>query len=123
MSFLSTYVNDRIRLGGSLVADARTSVPTVRGDYCMRYILFACSLGARPAQGAATTTDVDLVRTLERASLLVECDLIALGIHPHTNEPPNRMRSLTHVCKHNILSIDCSSLCERTTKRPYGLLG
>ena len=36
-------------------------------DYCMRYILFACSLLARPAQDAATTTGDGLVRTLERA--------------------------------------------------------
>ena len=44
-------------------ADTRTSVPT------------ACGMtGARPAQGTATTTGDGLVRSLERASLRVECD-------------------------------------------------
>ena len=32
-----------------------------------------CVVGARPAQGTATTTDEGLVRTLERASLRVGC--------------------------------------------------
>ena len=89
MLCLSTYDNDRIRLGGSLFADARTSVPTVRGgDYCMRYILFACSLGARPALGAATTVDIRCLSSIADARtsvptvrmceelMLVDCSLV-----------------------------------------------
>ena len=40
----------------SSLADARTSVPTVR--LCGELMLDDCSLGARPAQGAATTVDI-----------------------------------------------------------------
>ena len=58
MLCLSTYVNDRIRLGGSLVRTLERASLLSGVDYCMRYILFACSLPARPAQGAATTVDI-----------------------------------------------------------------
>ena len=34
-------------------------------------VIFVCSLLARPAQGTATTTGDGLVRTIERASLLL----------------------------------------------------
>ena len=76
------FINVRQRphtVGVFVGADARTSVPTVRGDYCMRYILFACSClrgrhKARPLQWILV--DYLRLRTLERASLQVGCGLL-----------------------------------------------
>ena len=64
-------------------------------------------VGARPAQGAATTTDEGLVRTLERASLVLGCvvgvgvvrgrhkarplQLIRFGADARTSVPTGRM--------------------------------
>ncbi|MDD7334995.1 MAG: hypothetical protein PUG75_00640, partial [Prevotella sp.] len=55
MSCLSTYDNDRIRLGCSLVRTLERASLLSGVDYCMRYILFACSClrgrhKARPLQ-------------------------------------------------------------------------
>ena len=76
------FINVRQRphtVGVFVGADARTSVPTVRGDYCMRYILFACSClrgrhKARPLQWIFV--DYLRLRTLERASLQVGSGLL-----------------------------------------------
>ena len=67
----------RLQDACSLFADARTSVPSGRMCYW-------CGVGARPAQGAATTTDKGLVRTLERAyihlDMILCCTLAARTI-------------------------------------------
>ena len=65
-------------------ADARTNVPTVR--MCEELILGDCSLGARPAQGAATTVDVRCLSSLADA---------------RTNVPTVRM------CE-ELMLVDCS---------------
>ena len=56
--------HERIRLGGSSVrTHERTS------------LRLGCGVGARPAQGAATTTDVGLVRTATTADV---CSMLTL---------------------------------------------
>ena len=66
----------------SSIADARTSVPTVR--MCEELMLIDCSLLARPAQGAATTTDDGLVRYLFVGYSLQQTATVWAAAHPHS---------------------------------------
>ena len=72
--------NDRKRLGCSLFADARTSVPTVRGLIiaCVTYysLVLACEAGTRRGHYSGYSLLDRRMRTLERASLQVGCGLL-----------------------------------------------
>ena len=83
------FMNVRQRphtVGWFVGADARTSVPTVRGGLLHALHIIRLFLLARPAQGAATTTDVDLRLSADRMfdyglstnRILEDC---ALGVH------------------------------------------